>query len=387
MAKTDLNGKSCAQVGFQSLLTEMRGVFFEREIELHRLFITAIAQGNYLLLGAPGTAKTFMIEVFAKQCQLPYFSAQLFRTTSPEEVWGPLDMIKFKQGTQARVLTGTMAQCRISFIDEIFKGNSAVNNSMLRAAEVSSRKFKNGTEGWIDLPLRMLVAASNELPEGGTQGELSALYDRFEVKRQVRYIEDPKNFEKMLRLSATPQIKTILDEQTFLDAGTEAAKVTMVDPVMKAIVGVWQGLRGSGYTVSDRKFRNSVRYVKACAWLDGRDEATDDDIEILGDMLWDTPDQYAPIRKIVLQFTNPITTQANQLYDDIVEKYASVKGLTGQSQSQKAAELNAQIKLAVKTLRNLATASKAEGKSAKVAEDRAEACHKINEELVNTILL
>jgi hypothetical protein len=70
----------------------------------------------------------------------------------------------------------------VAFIDEIFKANSAILNTLLTV--LNERLFDNGSQR-LPVPLITLVGASNELPESE---ELDALYDRFLVRRQVRQV-------------------------------------------------------------------------------------------------------------------------------------------------------------------------------------------------------
>lgn len=60
----------------------------------------------------------------------------------------------------------------MAFLDEIFKANSAILNSLLTI--LNERRFDNGKSRQV-IPLLAVVAASNELPESE---ELDALYDR-----------------------------------------------------------------------------------------------------------------------------------------------------------------------------------------------------------------
>jgi MoxR-like ATPase len=60
----------------------------------------------------------------------------------------------------------------VAFLDEIFKANSAILNSLLTI--LNERRFDNGKSRQV-IPLLAVVAASNELPESE---ELDALYDR-----------------------------------------------------------------------------------------------------------------------------------------------------------------------------------------------------------------
>src|SRR5690606_28542371 len=68
----------------------------------------------------------------------------------------------------------------VAFLDEIFKANSAILNSLLTL--VNERVFHHGRHR-DTVPLIGLVGASNELPD--PEGGLSALYDRFLVRLTV----------------------------------------------------------------------------------------------------------------------------------------------------------------------------------------------------------
>ena len=73
-------------------------------------------------------------------------------------------------------------QAEVAFIDEVFKANSAILNTLLTI--LNERLFDNGSER-LPVPLVTLVAASNELPESE---ELDALYDRFLLRSRVSQV-------------------------------------------------------------------------------------------------------------------------------------------------------------------------------------------------------
>jgi hypothetical protein len=77
---------------------------------------------------------------------------------------------------------GRCLQAEVAFIDEVFKANSAILNTLLTL--LNERLFDNGNQR-LPVPLVCLVAASNELPESE---ELDALYDRFLIRCSVKQV-------------------------------------------------------------------------------------------------------------------------------------------------------------------------------------------------------
>ena len=102
-----------------------------------------------------------------------YFERLLTRFSVPEELFGPLSMVGLEKDMYVRKIDGYLPTAQVAFVDEIFKANSAILNSLLTI--LNERLFDNGSER-IEVPLLCLVGASNELPESE---ELDALYDRF----------------------------------------------------------------------------------------------------------------------------------------------------------------------------------------------------------------
>ena len=88
---------------------------------------------------------------------------------------------------------GYLPSATVVFLDEIWKAGPAIQNSLLTV--INEKKYRNGRFE-IKVPLKGLVAASNELPASG-QG-LEALWDRFLVRVLVGGIEDLSDFDRMI---------------------------------------------------------------------------------------------------------------------------------------------------------------------------------------------
>lgn len=104
------------------------------------------------------------------------------RAAVAQELFGPLSMRALEEDKYVRQTRGYLPEAQVAFIDEIFKANSAILNTLLTV--LNERLFDNGSQR-VKVPLISMVGASNELPESE---ELDALYDRFLVRKQVQQV-------------------------------------------------------------------------------------------------------------------------------------------------------------------------------------------------------
>lgn len=311
---------------------EMNSKYINREDVIRGLIITLLARGNIVLLGAPGTAKTDMVETLSNSINGKCFETLLTKTSSPEELVGPLDIKELEAGRYKRVTEGTLADCDIGYVDETFKGSSPTLNVLLPI--MAQRKFRNGTSRPETIPLLMLVGASNELPEGGVEGPLSALWDRFEMRFVVNYIKDEGSFIRLLQLGRSDSPVSKVGVKDIIKAQEEVRAVS-INPVIKTLATLWGRLTKEGFGMSDRKWRDSLRYMQANAWLDGREELCADDVLILKDIAWNTPEQAREVRSIIRKATESDLARAQDLYDSITEIYATLKEFSGVNSEDK----------------------------------------------------
>jgi MoxR-like ATPase len=129
-----------------------------------------------ILIGPPGTGKTKMVETLAESLKARYFRVQLSRTTEPDELLGPVDVVALRKGEYRRVTQGRLPDAEIVFLDEIFKASSAVRNLLLDI--ILNRRFLDGTT-YIRIPMLALYAASNDV---STDEEDQAFWDRMLIR-------------------------------------------------------------------------------------------------------------------------------------------------------------------------------------------------------------
>ena len=147
---------------FLNVEKELNEVVVERYDENHGLILALLTKANILFLGAPGVAKSMLVNRLTEHLDKGViFDTLLTAFSTPEELFGPYSMNKIKEDKYERVITGMLPESDIAFLDEIFKANSSILNALLTV--MNERRFRNGTK-YLDLPLISLIGASNETP-------------------------------------------------------------------------------------------------------------------------------------------------------------------------------------------------------------------------------
>ncbi|CAL6269812.1 unnamed protein product [Bathycoccus prasinos] len=255
-----------------------------------------------------GTAKSEIGRRLSAFTQGQYFERLLTRFSVPEELFGPLSMVGLEKDMYVRKIDGYLPTARVAFVDEIFKANSAILNSLLTI--LNERLFDNGNER-IEVPLLCLVGASNELPESE---ELDALYDRFLLRSSVEQVSSTA-LRDLLKLSEASETKAradINDEQKFSLKPSDFQGVkekacestTVPDSVINLMTDLRSHLQDKcepPIYVSDRRLLKAVTLLRVAAYTDGRSVVSDFDTLLLAHVLWQRPGESAMVQDWILE--------------------------------------------------------------------------------------
>lgn len=134
-----------------------------------------------LLIGDPGTAKTYTIELLSRMIggvkPEEVFIVLAHEAMTPEDIFGNVNMKKLREeGVVEYITEGFLPSAKIVFIDEIFKSNKVLAESLFRA--INEKKFRNGSKE-VSLPWVAFYSASNEV-RINTQAD-RAFLDRFKI--------------------------------------------------------------------------------------------------------------------------------------------------------------------------------------------------------------
>lgn len=271
--------------------------------EVIRLLLVSVAAGEHMLLvGPPGTAKSALVRTFAKLIDARYFEYLLTRFTEPNELFGPVDIRAFREGTYTRKTDTMLPEAEIVFLDEIFKSNSAILNSLLTI--LNERKFANGSR-IMDVPLLSMFGASNEVPN---DDNLAAIFDRF-LLRVVSDNLDSYHFHNLIAKGIANEAalltgKAAVDKPLFTARDLHGlhkrfdAHLAFTEDFLSKYKGLIFQIRSEGISVSDRRVVKLLKLFAASAIVDGRDQANDSDFFILKH-IWNNLDQTEILEEIV----------------------------------------------------------------------------------------
>ncbi|MEO2035675.1 MAG: AAA family ATPase [Planctomycetaceae bacterium] len=279
----------------ERVLAPIKAEFVGKDDIVDLMGVCLVGGEHLFLFGPPGTAKSALVQRMGQRLRGDVFDYLLTRFTEPNELFGPFDIRRLREGELVTNTAGMLPEAALVFLDELLNANSAILNSLLMV--LNERVFRRGRETR-PLPLLMAVGASNHLPEDEA---LRALFDRFLVRVRCDNVAQ-EQLTAVLHAGWVLERRHGDDERTMSVDDIRALQQLVAEVNVEAIrseyVELIHRLRHAGILVSDRRAVKFQRLIAASAVLCGRMQAEVSDLWVVRHT-WDTEEQEEIIRTLV----------------------------------------------------------------------------------------
>jgi MoxR-like ATPase len=265
---------------------------------VERLIIGLLANGNLLVEGLPGLAKTRAVKALASNLEADLSRIQFTPDLLPGDVTGTEMYYAAEAGEgggEFRYQPGPIF-ANIVLADEVNRAPAKVQAALLEAMEERQVTVAGTTHR---LPaLFMVMATQNPIEHEGTYPLPEAQLDRFMMHVEVGYTNEEAE-AKMIELvrSETRQsrgsdLPAPIAQSAVFEARAEIDQVKLAEPILQYIIDLVFATRyPERYSeslarwialgASPRAGIHLDRGARTCAWLDGRDYTTPEDVRAL----------------------------------------------------------------------------------------------------------
>jgi len=226
------------------LKERMSASIIGQEKLIDRLILVLLANGNLLLEGMPGLAKTRAIKSLAKELDCDLSRIQFTPDLLPSDVTGT--EIYQPESEEKFVFQKGPIFSNLVLADEINRSPAKVQSALLEAME--ERQVSVAGKTYQMEPLFMVMATQNPVEQEGTYPLPEAQMDRFLMHVMIDYPDDVSELG-IMRLNRKEQLKSKsvkkdkLSPQVIFDARDEIAKVSISENMEKYIVDIVSATR------------------------------------------------------------------------------------------------------------------------------------------------
>ena len=298
---------------------ELGNGLYEREEAIKVVLLAALAGHNTFLLGEPGIAKSLLAQRlqyllsndetnnkskgFEREKKALYFEYLMNQFSEPDQLFGPLDLQKLKQGEYHTKTEGFLPSAHIGFLDDIWKANPAIQNTLLSL--LNEKKFHNGNQIQ-EVPLLFFICASNELPAQDTaeNQSLQALWDRITVRLKLYPLQDSDNFSTLLhapKASTKCQVSQPLNITVLKELRSQSQALPLGPVAEDAILRMRQKLRDlpkeQKIFVSDRRWQQIAQLIRCAALVNNHEQPDIVDCSVMLHSLWNSEENCETIQQ------------------------------------------------------------------------------------------
>jgi len=279
-----------AYQSIQELKTRMSASIIGQDALIERIILVLLANGNMLLEGLPGLAKTRAIKTLSKELNCGLSRIQFTPDLLPSDITGTeiyqpelKEKFVFQQGP---------IFSNLILADEINRSPAKVQAALLEAME--ERQVSVAGKTYPMDPLFMVMATQNPVEQEGTYPLPEAQMDRFLMHVLIDYPDNESELE-ILRLNRSEQYapedkkKKKLAPEVVFEARKEIAGVKISESMEKYIVDIIAATRYPDkysreldqwidFGASPRGSIAMDRTSRTHAWMNGNDHVSPDNV-------------------------------------------------------------------------------------------------------------
>lgn len=327
----------------------MTAALIERDEEIDLVHVALLCGEHALLVGPPGTAKSLTVDSLQSSISgARKLTIHCCKDTTRTAAFGPVKRSAFLKDEAERNLSGGAADVHFLILEEVFKAGPAVLDMFLLLMQ--DRVYREGLMR-ADCPLLMLLGVSNEWSPEGCETALGAFFDRFLLRKSVRYIRGQK---RRRQLAAIPVLGRPAPDRTHkpkfaspltLEEVRKAqAQVAAMPFSLDADIAYWDiidTVQEAGIQPGDRRIVKSIAACQANAYLAGSTIVQPEHLEVLSHILWIDPvEQPAKVARLVAKIANPV---GMFLTDKDIQIEAIMKTATPGEAVEKLKEIQAEM--------------------------------------------
>lgn len=218
----------------EDIYHEMNKVVVGQQYMIERLMVGLLADGHVLLEGVPGLAKTLTVSTLAKIIKTNFQRLQFTPDLLPADLIGT--MIYNQKEMRFEPKKGPIFS-NIVLADEVNRSPAKVQSALLEAMQEKQVTIGEHTYK-LDKPF-LVLATQNPVEQEGTYPLPEAQVDRFMLKLNVGYPTAEEELEIMRRMARTgekPQVESVIDAETIMEARKVLNEIYMDEKVEQYII-------------------------------------------------------------------------------------------------------------------------------------------------------
>jgi len=270
---------------FDELQKESSKVIVGQEPIIEQVLVAILCDGNALLEGYPGLAKTLMVRTLAELMDLKFSRIQNTPDLMPSDITGTYVLEDGKNGREFKFQPGPVF-ANVVLMDEINRATPKTQSALLEAMQERQVTVGNHTYK-LERPF-FVLATQNPIEQEGVYLLPEAQSDRFLFKIKTTYPSFPEEVEIVTRYTefnekGVPELKPLLKKESIFRLQELVRQVPIAQDIRKYAVELVKKTRERKelieYGASPRASIGLILAAKANALLDGRNYVTKNDVK------------------------------------------------------------------------------------------------------------